>query len=413
MAKGNMPEEPYAEQIEDWKKLLKKILTQNIMPFWYPKTLDFEGGGYHLNHDIGGEPLGKGPKMIVTQSRMLWYFSKLYNSGWAGREALEAAEHGFSFLCDKMWDKEHGGFFWEVDFQGNVRKDFKSMYGQGFALYGLSEYIIASKSGEAAELARELFDLMEKNAYDWKYGGYLEFFTRNWSIPERDVMTYIAPSVEFKTMNTHLHLLEPFTTYYEVTKDPIVKQRLMELILILSNTVVRMHSGACTDLHSREWRPSAFRGEHRVSYGHNLEALWLVAEACRAVEIPASILINYLRTVYDYCIKFGFDDGRGGIYDSGPINKPADRLAKIWWVQAESLVTMAYMYSLTSENIFLKHFSKTLDWVNNYQVDWRNGDWFDTVLPDGTPIGNKAHVWKSAYHNGRAMIKTIEILNSL
>ncbi|MBS7635337.1 AGE family epimerase/isomerase [Candidatus Bathyarchaeota archaeon] len=259
--------EPYAEQIEDWKNLLKKILTQNIMLFWYPKTLDFEGGGYHLNHDIEGKPLGKGPKMIVTQFRMLWYFSKLYNSGWAGRETLEAAEHGFSFLCDKMWDKEHGGFFWEVDFQGNVRKDFKSMYGQGFALYGLSEYIIASKSGEAAELARELFDLMEKHAYDWKYNGYREFFARNWSIPERDVMTYIAPSVEFKTMNTHLHLLEPFTTYYEVTKDPIVEQRLTELILILSNTVVRMHSGACTDLHSWEWKPLAFHGEHRVSYG--------------------------------------------------------------------------------------------------------------------------------------------------
>jgi mannose/cellobiose epimerase-like protein (N-acyl-D-glucosamine 2-epimerase family) len=74
---------------------------------------------------------------------------------------------------------------------------------------------------------------------------------------------------------------------------------------------------------------------------------------------------------------------------------------------------MAYMYSLTGENIFLEHFRKTLDWIGNYQVDWRYGDWFDTVLPDGTPTGNKAYIWKSAYHNGRAMIKAIEILNSL
>jgi mannobiose 2-epimerase len=405
--------ETSAEQIEDWKNLAKKILVENIMPFWYPKTLDLERGGYCLNHDIKGKPLGKGTKMIVTQSRMLWYFSKLYNSGWAGKEALEAAEHGFNFLREKMWDEDYGGFFWEVDFQGNVQKDFKNMYGQGFALYGLSEYMIASKSKEAAELARELFELMEKHAYDREYGGYREFFTRNWSIPERDMMTYIAPSVEIKTMNTHLHLLEPFTTYYETIKDPMVKQRLTELILILSNTVVRMDTGACSDLHSLEWKPLTFRGEQRISYGHNLEALWLVAEACRSVEIPVSILVNYFRTIYDYCIKFGFDHEKGGIYDSGPINKPADRLAKIWWVQAESLVTMAYMYSLTGENVFLEHLRKTLYWIENYQVDWKYGDWFDTVLPDGTTVGNKAYIWKSAYHNGRAMIKVIEILNSL
>lgn len=79
--------------------------------FWYPKTLDFEGGGYHLNHDAEGKPLGKKPKMIVAQSRMFWYFSKLYNSGWAGKEALEAAGHGFSFLRDKCGMKSVAASF--------------------------------------------------------------------------------------------------------------------------------------------------------------------------------------------------------------------------------------------------------------------------------------------------------------
>jgi mannobiose 2-epimerase len=415
MVKVNMlaPEKPPKEQIEDWKSRLRRILTQNIMPFWYPRTIDLENGGYCLNHDVNGKPLGRGAKMIVTQSRMLWYFSKLYNSGWAGKEALEAAEHGFKFLCDKMWDSEHGGFFWEVDFQGNVQKDFKNIYGQAFALYGLSEYIIASKSKEALNLARELFELIEKNAYDKKYGGYREFFTRNWSIPEKDGTTYIAPSMKIKTMNTHLHLLESFTTYYEIAKNSIVKQRLIELILILSNSVVRMDIGVCTDLHSREWKPLELRENNHVSYGHNLETLWLMAEACRVVGIPIFLLINYFQTIYNYCIKYGFDYEKGGIYNSGPINKPADRLEKIWWVQAESLVTIAYMYSLTRDNMFLEHFSKMLDWIENYQVDWKNGDWFNTILPDGKPFGKKADIWKSAYHNGRAMIETIKILSSL
>jgi len=404
---------PSDQWIKTTRNRLEKILTQNIMPFWYPATIDKEKGGYCLNHDVQGKLKGDGPKMIVSQARMVWYFSKLHEAGWAGKEALKAAEHGFRFLRDKMWDPKYGGFFWEMDPQGHIQRQFKHLYGQTFALYAISEYAFASGNGEALDTAKQLFNLMEKHAYDTTYGGYRELFSPDWSLLKMDMQTALAPGMNFKTMNTHLHLLEAFTVLYMATKDPFVKLRLTELILILSNTVVRMKVGACTDLHKLDWSPMQGPQVDRISYGHNIEAIWLIEEACKTVQMPVGVLTTFFRTVYDYCMEFGSDAEKGGIYDNGPFNKPADRLGKIWWVQAEALVTMVHMYNLFKDPVYLEHFDKVLDWTEKHQVDWKNGEWFDTVLPDGKLVGDKAHTWKAAYHTGRAMIEIIGLLDRL
>lgn len=398
------------ERLRNLKERLMKILCSNIIPFWY-RVVDRESGGYNLNHDLEGNPLGKGTRMIVTQARMLWYFSMLYRKGWAGKEALEAAEHGFSFLCDKMYDREYGGFFWEVDHTGRVLRDFKHLYGQAFALYGISEYALASGSGEARNLAGELFELLDSRAHDNEYGGFLEFFSRDWREPQAPASP-VGPRGT-KTMNTHLHMMEALSTYFELSKDPRAALRLSELALVVVVTTAEREFGACLDLHDRAWIPIPTGGEYRVSYGHNLEALWLAADVYRQLNIPPRVMLKRFNTIYEYCSRFGFDRERGGVYESGPLGRPADKLEKVWWVQAESLVAMIYMYSLTGEERFLNDFERTLEWIEKHQVDWRNGDWFETVLPDGKASGMKAHIWKGAYHNSRAMVKSMEIIDEL
>jgi mannobiose 2-epimerase len=179
------------------------------------------------------------------------------------------------------------------------------------------------------------------------------------------------------------------------------------------DAVVERSSGACIDLHDIAWKPVPIGGGYRVSYGHNLEALWLVADSCKLLEVPPRLLSKYFRAVYDYCSKFGFDEEKGGVYESGSLGEPADKLEKVWWVQAESLVAMLYMYSLYRENRYLRDFEKQLDWIEKYQVDWYRGDWFEVVLPNEKPAGGKAHIWKGAYHNGRSMVKCIKLIDEL
>ena len=56
---------------------LEKILMENIAPFWYDKSLDHEHGGYIINFGPDGQPRGSGTKMIVSQARTVWLFSRL------------------------------------------------------------------------------------------------------------------------------------------------------------------------------------------------------------------------------------------------------------------------------------------------------------------------------------------------
>ena len=394
---------------------LEKNLKENIAAFWLTKSLDHTNGGYTINFGPQGEAKGPGTKMIVTQARTVWLFSRLVRAGYGGPEHLEAAEHGYRFLKEKMWDAKNGGFYWEVDTAGKQKlKARKHLYGQAFGLYALSEYYLASKKAEVLDLAIRLFDVLESKSHDKTYAGYLEFFNDDWTTPPSSEPPYMGGGTStLKLMNTHLHLLEAMTTFYRASKTPLARERLLELIDIESNAVVRKGLGACTDKYERDWTPRLEGEFARVSYGHDLENIWLLADACNAAGINNHPFLDLYRALFDYSLNFGYDAEKGGFYDSGAFNMLADQRSKTWWVEAEALVSALYMHRLTKDPKYLPIFLKTYDFIDKYQTDWEHGEWHATITPEGKALGDKAQIWKAGYHNGRAMIECLEMLKAM
>jgi mannobiose 2-epimerase len=120
--------------------------------------------------------------------------------------------------------------------------------------------------------------------------------------------------------------------------------------------------------------------------------------------------LDLYRTLFNYSLKYGYDETHGGFYDSGPFNRPADRRSKVWWVQSEAIVSALYMHRLTRDPKYLSIFEKTAGYIEKNMVDWQNGEWHANITPDGRIQGDKANPWKAGYHNGRAMIECLEIL---
>ncbi|MGB7951880.1 MAG: AGE family epimerase/isomerase [Candidatus Binatia bacterium] len=382
---------------------------ENIIPFWYPRILDTKDGGYRLNHDREGKWRGPANKCLVTQARTVWFFSRLVNSCYGNSEHLNAARHGYDFLYSRMWDSEFGGFYWEVEAARPIAtKPDKHLYGQAFGLFALTEYAKASGDSTAAAAARDLFNLVESHAHDVRYGGYRECFQRDWKALQHE--GYLGTPSTIKLMNTHLHLMEALVQYYLLTHDSRARERLIELIFVNSNSVVHKNLGACTDKYLEDWQPLRGPNHDRVSYGHDVENVRLLAEACRSAAVPNSLFLDLYTTVFSYALRFGYDHRHGGFYDSGPFDAPADRHEKIWWVQAEGLTTALQMYRLTGQEIYWNCFSRTLDWIVNHQADWDHGDWYQSINPNGKPSGVKAGPWKSPYHNGRAMLQCLDLL---
>ena len=394
-------------------RLLEEILTKNIVPFWYPQVIDRKNGGYRLNYDIDGNFGGDAGKGIVAQTRMIWFLSRLASSPYGTVEHLAAAKHGFDFISKCLWDPEYGGFFWEVDPSGETATlPGKHMYGQAFGLYALSEYALVSNDPDAVKTADELFLTLERKAHDKNYGGYNEFFNRDWGIEVDRDRDYINYPSGIKTFNTHIHIIEALTSYYALSKNETALQRLNELTIVLSNSAVRKLLGFCTDRYTVDWKPILDSRSHLINYGHDLENISLLILAYETTGGAVHPLLELFETIFSYSLKYGYDRKQGGFYRFGSIKTKAYRREKNWWVQAEGLLAALQMYRITQREDYFNCFAQTLDWISRHQVDWENGEWFEHISPKGMPSGPKAGPWKTPYHNGRAVLECIKILES-
>jgi mannobiose 2-epimerase len=383
-------------------------LLDGMLRFWDESILDLDGGGYRLGHDSAGRPTGADSRHLVTQARTAWFFARLFRSPYGEAHHLDWAAHGIRFLSDRMWDPRHGGFFWEVGPEG-VRDDRKHVYGHAFAIFALSEFGRAARDATTVALAGEVAELVDARAHDDVHGGYLESRLADWSPEPPDSTSVLGRPAGGKTANTHLHLLEALTDLALV--DPharVPHERLAELILALTVLVVDASVPTCVDLHERDWSP--LEDERRVSYGHDLESVSLLMRACHAAGVPEQMLAPHYARLWENALAHGFDDAHGGFYTSGPPGRSAERRDKVWWVQAECLLSALLMWERTGDDRYREAFESTLGWIAEHQADDRGGDWHATVDRGGTGSGDKSGAWKDPYHQGRAVLDCLELL---
>jgi cellobiose epimerase len=404
------------EILAEARTTLERILAENILAFWYPRAIDDENGGYRINHDALGNWQGeRRDRQSVSQARTLWFFARLMTSPYRSEQCAAMARHGFEFLRDRLWDHEFGGLFWEIDSTGRTpTKADKHLYAQAFGLYALAEYAIASADPRAESMARELYGLLEGHAHDDANGGYREFFQRDWRPVEMSSPSYLEKRADIKQLNTHLHVLEALTRYHDLVREPAARNRLTELILILSSALVRKRTMAYTDVHAMDWTPSLEPAHAHVTYGHDLETVWLLIEACESTGLPNPALRDFYDAVFYNSWRFGCDHRDGGFFYQGPIGQHATAKQKVWWVQAEALVCALHMYRLTRRQIYLSCFRDTLLWITRRQIDWQVGEWHRRIEPDGTASGDKTGdqtgAWKTPYHSGRAIIRCLDLI---
>ncbi|MGE0666847.1 MAG: AGE family epimerase/isomerase [Sphingomonadales bacterium] len=390
--------------------LLSRLLHENCLAFWYPACIDAVRGGYTLVPGREARGIGRSiERGVVSQARMVWFFSRLMTGGHGGPSHLEAAAHGFRFLRDRMWDDLHGGVYWTVDARtGRPIRDGKHLYGQSFALFALSRYAAVSGDGEAESLARTLAHLVHEKSHDAVHGGYLELFRRDWSPWTADERNYLSDvPAGTKRYNSHLHWFEALIEYADQLGDDAARPWLAELSAILTDRVVRHDHAVCTDAHMTDWSPLP----GPVNYGHDMEAVWLLRDAERRTGAVGADRIARHVALLSTAHRWGWDDRDGGYFWSGPPGAAAMDRGKNSWVQAEALVSALWLYLETGEADYADWYLATLDWIVNVQADWTRGEWHCEIAPNGRPTGDKGDGWKSAYHDGRALMTCIELLS--
>ena len=380
---------------------------KGILDYWQARTLDHQQGGFVGRIDNEGRVYADAPKGSVLNSRILWTFSAAYNET-GKKDYLQVAERAFRYLADHFIDKEFGGVYWTVDHRGAPLDTKKQIYALSFAIYGLSEYYKGSQSEEAKSLAIELYKAIVAHSYDPQYGGYIEALARDWKELE-DLRLSDKDANEKKSMNTHLHVLEGFTNLYRIWPDSGLKEKLVELIQLFLDHIIDAHTHHLILFFDEQWNSKS----SIVSYGHDIEAAWLLQEAAEVVGDEA-----LLQQVKDRSVLIaaaaakGLDEDGGLWYEWDGAEQHLVK-EKHWWPQGEAMVGFFNAWQNTGDEAFLKASLDSWRFTKEHIIDKQNGEWFWGVKEDYSIMNeDKVGLWKCPYHNGRACIEIMRRVHS-
>lgn len=383
-----------------YEELNEELL--NILEFWNLQTLDQVNGGFvgQINHF--GKADFKANKGVVLNARILWTFSAAYRM--IGSEKLELlANRASEYLKKYFWDRVNGGLFWEVDHLGKPINTRKQAYAQGFGIYAFSEHFLATGDRSSLEYAQQLFELLETHFRDKKFGGYIEALDACWN-PLEDMRLSEKEANLPKSMNTHLHILEPYTNLYRACPNERLKTGIEHLLSVFQNHIID-NMGHFTLLFEMDWTKKC----GIVSFGHEIEGAWLLREA--AHEIGAQSLSDEIQktalTLVDNTLKYGLDKDGSLFYEKDDARLDTD---KHWWPQAEAMVGLMDAWENSQNEKYITALVKVWNFVKENIIDYENGEWYGRVDLNGEPYEteDKVGLWKCPYHNSRAMMELIQ-----
>ena len=420
---------------DEKRKLAEAIETSiqtEMLNLWYPRAVDTVYGGFLSTFTFDWQPTGKQDKMIVTQARHTWSCAKasvLYPDNPVYKEG---ARHGFLFLRDVMWDKQHGGFHNLVDRAGNPIQEMKTAYGNAFGIYALSAYYGASGDTSALNLVKKAFAWLEGHSHDAVHKGYFQHLQHDGSVIVRPDTIPSTSDLGYKDQNSSIHLLEAFTELYQVWPDSLVKKRLSEMLHLIRDQQVT-DKGYLTLFFKPDWTPISFKDSanevilkhgnlDHVSFGHDVETAYLMIEASHVLGINNDALTHTVaKRMIDHSLNNGWDYKTGGFYDEGYYFRDSTGISilkdtKNWWAQAEGLNTLLLMAGLYPDDPldYYGKFNQMWSYIDTYLIDHEHGDWYAGGLDKQPDMKTelKGHIWKGNYHQFRSLSNCVKALEN-
>lgn len=390
--------------METLKKEMKQCLEDNILRYWIDKVTDNEHGGYYGRVDGHDQVHPEAEKGAILNGRILWAFSAAYRV-LKKQEYLDAATRAKDYILDHFVDKEYGGVYWSLDCEGKPLDTKKQTYAIGFVIYGLSEYARATGDKQALDAAIKLYHDIEAHAYDAVNGGYVEALTREWN-PIADMRLSDKDENGAKTMNTHLHVIEPYTNLYRVWPSKELHESIHRLLDVFTDKLYNKETH-----HLDLFFDNAWHGRRNIeSYGHDIEATWLLWETALVLgedDVKAKlgpIVVDLAKAADE-----GLQPDGSMIYEHWKDTGKTDRQRQ-WWVLCENVIGHVNLYQYFHDASALKVAKDCWTFIDKHLVDHVNGEWHWAVDDNGkiNLDDDKAGFWKCPYHNSRMCLEIIE-----
>ena len=366
-------------------------LQDDCLPFWFPRAVDTEHGGFLHCFDRDGT-LVDTDKSVWVQGRMSWMLLVLHLELEPNPEWVAWAESGLAFLEDKCLDPSDGRLFFHVARDGTPIRKRRYNYSESFAAIAFAAHAKATGSDESAARARTFFEAFT----DWNFtpGRIPSKFT------DARPLTGIGPRMI--ALNTAQELELRLGRSAETTAwiDRCLEE--IESLFVKPDLEVVMETvtpdGAISD---------HFDGR-TLNPGHAIEGAWFILDEARRRN--DSRLTKLGCDMLDWMWKRGWDQEFGGLYYFRDVHdKPVQeywQAMKFWWPHDETLIATLLAHKLTGEERYLAMHEECRAWSFSKFADPEHGEWFGYLHRDGSVSSTlKGNLWKSFFHHPRALLK--------
>ncbi|MCH7227703.1 AGE family epimerase/isomerase [Haloferula sp. A504] len=365
-------------------------LRDDCLPFWFPRAVDEQHGGFLHCFDRDGT-LVDSDKSVWAQGRMSWMLLTLYLEIERRPEWLAWAESGLRFLEEKCTDPEDGRLFFHVARDGTPIRKRRYAYSESFASIAFAAHAAATGSDESATKARALFDRFT----DWHFtpGRIPPKFT------EARPLTSLGPRMITLVTAQELELRLGKNDEISAWIDRCLEE--IETLFVKPDLRVVMENVA----------PDGSISDHfdgrTLNPGHAIEGAWFIMEEAR--RRGDSRLAKLGCDMFDWMWGRGWDREHGGLfYFRDVFDRPVQEYwhaMKFWWPHDEALIATLMAHQLTGETGYLAMHRHCQLWAFDHFSDPEHGEWYGYLHQDGRPSSNlKGSLWKSFFHHPRALL---------
>lgn len=359
-----------------------QLLTDTI-PFWFPRSVDDQHGGYLFMRDADGSLLDD-DKAVWIQGRAAWLLSTLYNTVEKKQAWLDAAASGIDFLIKHCFDTDDRMFF-HVTRTGQPIRKRRYFFSETFAVIAMAAYAKATGDQAMAQRARELF------------GRCLAY--ADGSVPLPDKFTDARPS---KGIGVSMIMLNTAQQLRENIGDPRCKECIDRCIQDIQTNFVKDDIRCVMEQVSLEGNIIDHIDGRTLNPGHAIEGAWFIlAEARHRNNDPK--LIDLGCRMLDYMWERGWDKEYGGIlYFRDVYHKPVQEYwqdMKFWWPHNEAIIATLLAYTMTGNEKYKAWHEKVHTYAYQHFHDKANGEWFGYLHRDGKIAQTaKGNLFKGPFH---------------
>lgn len=367
----------------------ERQLFDDCLPFWFPRAVDREHGGFlHCFDREGG--LVDDDKSVWAQGRMSWMLLCLYLEREQRPEWLEWAESGLRFLDERCVDGGDGRMWFHVARDGAPIRKRRYAFSESFAAIAFAAHAAATGNAESADKARHGF----RRFLDWNFTPGLMPPKFTGSRPLTGIGSRMIALVTAQELRLRLGAEAEFEAWIDRCLEDI------ETLFVKRDLRVVMESVA----------PDGSISDHfdgrTLNPGHAIEAAWFVLQ--EAEHRNDARLQNLGCDMLDWMWERGWDSEHGGLFYFRDVHgKPVQEYwhgMKFWWPHDEALIATLMAYTMTGKERYLEWHEQCREWSFRHFGDPGHGEWYGYLNRDGSVSSElKGGMWKSFFHHPRAL----------